>query len=367
MTFEPNWVSPPGATIERILSAREISFDEFADALHLSRSEVSDLIAGTVRIDDELASLLSSTVGSSARFWVERDQKYQSEILRVAPDNDEALIAWAREMPTKSLIDFGLLERVRGASETSNHLLEFFGCRSLADWNARYRAGVNDVVFRSSEKFVSDDLSILVWRRMGEIQVDATNLPAYDAELFETVVNRVKGLTAFKNPGTVVQKLQEECREAGVAVTTARAPQGCRASGATWWNDNGNPVIHLSFRHLSNDHFWFTFFHECAHVLLHEGDFVDFDSDESDLAKDRRENEANAFASSLLVPKQYWDRLLGQKITPKSVISFAKSIGIAPGIVVGQLEKTGIVKYGRFGFLKHRYRWGDDPFVPSLK
>jgi hypothetical protein len=38
------------------------------------------------------------------------------------------------------------------------------------------------------------------------------------------------------------------------------------------WGDPISPnkaMVILSFRYLSDDHFWFTFFHEIAHLLLH--------------------------------------------------------------------------------------------------
>lgn len=367
MTFEPNWVSPPGDTIERIMGVREISYDELADALSISRSEVSDLIAGDVRIDSDLAELLSNTVGSTARFWLERDKKFESELERVTTDRKDELVEWVNSMPLSSLRKFGIFSKGVRSEGAARELLEFFGCKSFADWNARYRAGISDVAFRTSNAFQSDDMSILVWRRMGERQFETMNLPPYDASLFSELLPKLKKLSAFKSPKTVVQRLQAECREVGVAVTTARSPKGCRASGAAWWSDNGNPIIHLSFRHLSNDHFWFTFFHECGHVLLHQGDFVDIDRDDESECRDRLENEANSFASSVLVSDAAWDDILNRSLSPKSLIRTARELEIAPGILVGQLEQKGIVRYGRFSFLKHRYRWDSDSYIPELK
>lgn len=367
MTLEPNWASPPGATIERIMSSREISYDELADALDFTRAEISDLIAGDVRIDAQLAELLSGVVGSSARFWIDRDKKFESELQRVTTDRVDELTDWVKCLPLSSLKDFGYATKGLRAAAAAKEVLEFFGCKTFADWNARYRAGLSDVAFRTSTAFQSDDMAILVWRRMGEIQFEEMNLPPFDPELFSALLPEFKKLSVFKNPVTMVQKLRAQCKEAGVALTTARAPKGCRASGAAWWSDSGNPIIHLSFRHLSNDHFWFTFYHECAHVLLHQGDFVDIDHDGESGALDRIENEANSFSSAQLLPDAGWDRVYSRSLSPKSLIRTAREFDIAPGILVGQLEKKGVVKYGRFSFLKHRYRWSSSPLTPGIK
>ena len=56
----------------------------------------------------------------------------------------------------------------------------------------------------------------------------------------------------------------------------------------------------LSFRYLSDDHFWFTFFHEAAHLLLH-GEKSTFVEDEA-TDQTEKEKQANAFAAGMLVP-----------------------------------------------------------------
>lgn len=40
-------------------------------------------------------------------------------------------------------------------------------------------------------------------------------------------------------------------------------------SGATEWLSVDKALIIMSLRYKSNDHFWFTFFHESGHILLH--------------------------------------------------------------------------------------------------
>jgi len=42
-----------------------------------------------------------------------------------------------------------------------------------------------------------------------------------------------------------------------------------RASGATRWLSASKALVQLSLRYKTNDHLWFTFFHEAAHILLH--------------------------------------------------------------------------------------------------
>ena len=66
-------------------------------------------------------------------------------------------------------------------------------------------------------------------------------------------------------------------------------------------------IIALSARHKTDDHLWFSFFHEVAHLLLHSkrNVFVD-DANGGD---DETEAEANEWATNILVFRQ--DSILG--------------------------------------------------------
>jgi Zn-dependent peptidase ImmA (M78 family) len=102
-------------------------------------------------------------------------------------------------------------------------------------------------------------------------------------------------------------------------------------------------------RYKSDDHFWFSFFHEAGHLLLHskKETFVTGERDE-----DAAESEANSFAAGFLIPRQYESRLID--MTLADVPTFAEELGIAPGIVVGRLQKQGTIGWNQGNNLK---RW----------
>ena len=111
----------------------------------------------------------------------------------------------------------------------------------------------------------------------------------------------------------------------------------------------------MSFRYLSDDHFWFTLFHEVGHLVIHrdkamflEGNFVE---------NDTAEEEANAFAADTLVPPKERDKLQGMKANRKNLIGKAFELGISPGILVGQMQHKRIIAPSSMNFLKRRFRW----------
>ncbi len=368
MKADPNWASAPGETIQRLMMLREIPRDELAEALNLSLERFDALIGGHVRITLEIAEALSEHLGSSSRFWFARDKSYVRELARLGTSGPDDEDSWATTMPVRSMKRLGWLSQTARGDSLRADLLGFFDCANLQEWGIRYSTGVGEVAFRTSLAYPADGMATLVWLRVGEKKADELRLEKYSCKSFRTLLPSLKKLSAFKHPKSFISRIQTACSSVGVAVTTARAPEGCRASGASWVNRNGNPVIHLSFRHLSEDHFWFTFFHEVGHVLLHGNSHIDGENSGT-LAVDQgeQEAEADAFAQEALVTSDIRARLMAGRPNRAAIISAAREADVTPGIVVGQLENAGTLAHGKLSFLKRRYRWENDSYLPVLR
>jgi HTH-type transcriptional regulator / antitoxin HigA len=106
------------------------------------------------------------------------------------------------------------------------------------------------------------------------------NLQKYDKQKFNNILQDIKRLS-FDQPSDFATRLQEICASCGVAVVYTRNLPKASISGATRWQNN-KPIIQLSGRYKTNDHFWFTFYHEAGHILLHgKKDFFLEDVEES--------------------------------------------------------------------------------------
>jgi len=94
----------------------------------------------------------------------------------------------------------------------------------------------------------------------------------------------------------------------------------------------------LSLRHKTDDHFWFTFFHEAAHILLHGKTQVFID--ESDGAMNKKEAEADEWAEDFLIPRKEYETFVDKgRFDRKNIELFAREQRIAPGIVLARLQK----------------------------
>jgi Zn-dependent peptidase ImmA (M78 family) len=137
-----------------------------------------------------------------------------------------------------------------------------------------------------------------------------------------------------------------------------RGPQGCRASGAVRFLTPTRALIQLSFRYLSDDHFWFTFFHEAGHILLHEKGRLFVEGVATNTP--REESEANQFAVDTLIPQELRKEFSNLRAHTFEVIRFASKAGISPGIVVGQLQHLQIIPPNRLNRLKRRFSWENE-------
>lgn len=358
--FNPTWYSPPGGTIRDVLWQRHWSVSEFAQRMQLGMERAAHLVQGLVPIDDTLAIQLSEVIGGSVEFWRNREQQYLTQVRR---DPDQALDNWLATVPVKDLIEFGWLPKQLDKREG---LLRYFGIVSEGDWQNRYHSVASTHAFRKSSAFSTKEGALAAWLRRGEVLAESYSLRAWNKSHFYEAVLRSKYLTRKKNPEDFVPELRELCAACGVALVIVRAPRGCAVSGAARLIDSDRALIQLSFRHLTDDQFWFTFFHEAAHLILHSTRRLFLDTQQNDemYHVDQEELEANAFASEVIVPHSATESLERLRITPKNVIRFAMEMGVSPGLVVGQLQYSKRIEHSRMNYLKRRFDWDSLQRIP---
>lgn len=347
--FRPDWTSAPGDTISDILEERSISTTEFARLIDQTPEEVSDLLQGRSTITLGIARELERILGASVEFWMTRDYQYREGIAELT----DAERQWINELPVSDMIKFGWLKPIPLPAEELVSCLKFFNVPSVEAWHKKY-AQVNQLVtFRTSPSYDSRPGSIAAWLRRGEIEAEDIECWSWDPEGFKSSLERIRPLTRRKDPNLFIPQLQRICAENGVAVAVVRAPAGCSTSGATNFIDSHKAILMLSYRYLSHDQFWFSFFHEAGHLLLHNSTNLYLEDD--DTLRTSEEQEADDFAESILIPPEHRSEMLSLRGNSRDVIRFAVQLGVAPGIVVGQLQHYGKVPYNWLNGLKRRF------------
>jgi plasmid maintenance system antidote protein VapI len=79
MSFNPDWVSPPGDTIRDILEERGLTRKWLAINLNINEEAADLLLVGGRFIDESLAAELARLFGPNAKFWLERERHYRED------------------------------------------------------------------------------------------------------------------------------------------------------------------------------------------------------------------------------------------------------------------------------------------------
>jgi HTH-type transcriptional regulator/antitoxin HigA len=359
VSFTPDWVSPPGDTIATILEERRLSPEEFARMINGTPDDVGELLSGGAALTEKIAKELATVLGSSSTFWTRRESRYRQDLARLQREASlPASLRWLDEVPVTTIVKWGWVKPAKDLAATAAACLQFFGVSSVQAWRDTNKDILQEIAFRTSPTFESQPGAVTAWLRQGEIVASSIKCECWNPERFQIELARIRGLTREADPEVFLPELTRRCAACGVAVVVLRAPQKCRASGASRFLSPKRPMLLLSFRYLSDDHFWFTFFHEAAHLLLHRDKYIFLEGD--DKLSNREEDEANAFAADTLVPPEFQEEMFRLTANRIAVMRFARKVGVSRGIIVGQLQHHRIIGPDQLNGLKQRYEWDKD-------
>lgn len=355
--YSPDSVSPPGETLQELLTERNLSQAELATRMGRPKKTINEIVKGKAAITPDTALELELVLGVPAPFWNARERNYRASLAQMAQRARlEQQTEWMRRFPLKDLIAGGWVPPVTKAQDRVRALLAFFGVASDDQWDALVT--LHQSAFRKSASFESNPEALTAWLRCGVIDARELDCEAFDRDRFVDVLHAVRHLTT-EEPGVFQPEMTRLAASAGVAVVLVPQLPKSRVSGATRWLSPDRALIQLSLRYRTDDHFWFTFFHEAAHILLHGKKFIFLETlrHEGDL-----EEEANQWAADFLIPPdEYATLVLSRDYGESHIAAFAEQLGIAAGIVVGRLQHDHKLPHSHCNALKRRFTWVDDP------
>ncbi len=347
LSFTPAWVSPPGDTITDAIAERDWTQAQLAERLGYTEKHVSLLVNAKVPITEESAQKLSRVIGSTPEFWLRREAQYRAQLVQIEErERLQSWVPWLDRLPVKALMKQGAIAKRRldnkNKPEIVKELLQLFGVASPDNWEICYEQ--KQVAFRRTRKEQSNVGAISAWLRLGEIEAEKSDVPKYNKAKFERAVEEIRKLTVLSQ-AEFMPKMQQLCNEAGVIFAIVPAISCAYTSGVARWLNPHKALIQLSLYGKQNDRFWFTFFHEAAHILLHDKKdiFLD-DAGNGDRLESQQEDEANAWAGEFLIPSEF-DAELYVLRSREDVVGFAERLGIHAGIVVGRMQYDKVIEH----------------------
>lgn len=342
--FVPAVAIPPGDTIRENMEYLGMNQEELSTRLGITPKHLSNILNGNSPITYETALRLETVIGPSAEFWMELETQYQLDKSRIDKEEELALdVDVVKEIPYNKMSKFGWVCETTNKNERVTNCREFFGVANLSLIQTSY-----NVMFRKQKlKNEISDLSVLAWLRRAEIKGQSIEVEEFNKNKLKNLIPIFRELT-LNDPDEFYPKIKELCAECGVALTLVEDLPKTYIFGATIWRNN-KAILALSVRGKRADIFWFTFFHELAHLINHsKKEFhINYENDKS-------EDEADKIASDYLIPNKLYSNFISEYnySNKSSIIKYSHEIGIAPCILVGRLLHDGLIDYRMYSDLR---------------
>lgn len=352
--YKPDYAIHPGEYLEEVLESREIKKKELSERLGISVKHLSQIIHKQEMLTAKLAVQLERTLGISANIWNNLNADYS---LFYARSNEaKALrhkLEWITDFPINELKKFGFLPSVKDKETIAEKLLQFFGVSTPEQWQQYYDLRVAH--FRKSPAFSDNLPHIASWLRIGEIKASEIEVAPFDKDVFKTNLDNIRKFTLNKRD-KFEPEMKRLCAMSGVILVFVPEFKKTHISGATRWLTQDKAIIIMRLRYKTNDRFWFTFFHEAAHILLHgkKSTFID------DLKgfQSKEEDEANRYSKNMLIPESEYKKFVSKcRFNREDIKSFATKMQIHPGIVVGRLQHDKYINYDWYNDLKEKFEF----------
>jgi HTH-type transcriptional regulator/antitoxin HigA len=352
---------PPGETIKEQISAKGITQKEFAQRMGYSEKHISQMLNGYAKLTQETALRLENVLGIPANFWNKLEAIFQEDLTRIKNiirmEKEQEV---AKEIPYNEMSKYGWVEKSRKSEERIQYLRRFFKVGSLEFIE---RVNIYSISFRILDDGKASKYALLAWLQRGWNEASEMETKDFDIKKLNDSIDDLRKLVKL-NSEIFLPKMREICSDCGVAVVLVPHLPKTYAHGAASWINSNKAVIQLTIRGKTSDRFWFSFFHELAHILKHSKKdiYISYNIDEGD-DKSNPEKEADKIAGNILIPeKDFRTFIINQEINRETIIKFAEETDIHPGIVVGRLQFDEYIPYSHFNDLKKKYEWVDERY-----
>jgi len=312
--------------------------------LGVNEQIVSRILNGAKPIDAELALTLEAVLGIDPKQLLQLQKEYELAKAQIELRLDPALATRAalfNSLPIAEIVKRGWL---RGITDVRDPDLEssvqrFFGKDSISDIEALPHAA------KKTDMLAEATPAELAWLyRIRQLADDAL-VAKYSEASLRSAVDKLRGLLVSPDAARKVSRILGEC---GVRFVIVQSLPTTKIDGVCLWLDDKSPVIGMTLRFDRIDNFWFVLRHEIEHVLQGHGKvtpLLDSNMETQTASISEEEAIANDAAANFCVPSVSLNKFIAKKapyFAERDILGFAKTLGVHPGLVAGQLQrKTG--------------------------
>ncbi|MFL5381635.1 MAG: HigA family addiction module antitoxin [Longimicrobiaceae bacterium] len=330
-------VFPPGEFLRDELDARGWTQTEFAEILGRPLRLVNEILVGKRGITPQTAQEIAAALGTTPELWLNLETTYRLWRAGSPPERIARQARLRERFPVREMIRRRWIAGSADVRVLETQVKRFFGVESLEVPPSPPVGGVGvqgpAVLNRAEEAWLA---------RVRQLAA-AMKVEAYSEHALRDSLPRLQALMADPEKVREVPSVLARC---GVRFVVVEPLPGCRVDGVCFWLEpSAAPVIGMSLRFDRIDHFWFVLRHEIEHVLRGEVS-VDADLDPDDAPSvagaPKQERVANEAAADFCLSAARLEDFTA-RVHPvdseQRLVAFARSVGVHPGIVAGELQK----------------------------
>ncbi len=348
--FEPDYAIAPGETLLETMESLDMSQKELAKRTELTVQSLNRIAKGEQPITYETANRLELATGVPSSIWNNLESQYREQLAKI--EERERLkvdLEWLKTIPVNELVERNIVQENNDKIIQLREALMFFGVTSADSWKNIWAEPA--IAARRSACFETRPGPASAWIRIGELEAQKIACKDFDKSAFRSALTTIRK-TSTQRPTEFIPQMVKLCANSGVSLVFVPRLKKVPWHGATKWLSPTKAMILLSIRGKFEDLFWFSFFHEAGHIL-HDSkkDLLINDGNKAD----PREVRADQFAADFLIPEPYNAKIKNAK-SKVEIVSIAKELQIAPGIVVGRFHHL-TKRWKLFNDLKNKFKW----------
>lgn len=339
--------TPPGATIKEQIEDRGMSQRELSIRMDYSEKFISQLINGHVELTPNTALRLESVLGIPASFWLNLESTYREKLQKIEDENSFGVdMELASKFPYAEMAKLGWVAATRILSEKVIELRKYFEVARL-NLVAESRL-VPNIAYRRQKKTDKSVYALMAWAQKAKLDAREIKTAKINIDKLSKSLGTIRSMTK-EDPSVFQDELVDLLASCGIVLVLLPHLKGSFLQGATFY-DGPKIVLGLTLRRRDADIFWFSLFHELGHIVCgHIGQ-------ENGTSKED-EKQADCFASDMLIPPGIYAQIVSEKQTATSILYWAEELDVAPGIIVGRLQKEGYLQYNQYNNLKVQYEF----------
>ena len=349
----------PGETIADVLEERGLTQAELAARTGVTPAYISNVISGKKNISANFAMSLEYALGVPKSFWLNLQANYDAELLEY---NEEHTITDEEKEVRKKLSDIIkflrellMIPEKQSINENILSLRSVFQVSNLCNLKDLVPPGA----FRLATNTTVDPYVLGAWLRICQMSAKREHENEFDADKVHLLVAELKSIMVDETCDLQTQ-LTSTMMKYGIDFSVVHNFRGAPVHGYICQKSENRYQMALTIRGAYADIFWFSLFHELGHIV--NGDvsktqkFIDVVEQE----QTSREIAADKFATNALINQSDYIRFIrARNFSIGSIKQFAKSQKIMPYMIIGRLQKEGLIPYNWFSEHKTRYKWAE--------